>query len=511
MHHHHSNTPDKQVRLASQMIAHSGTYGLVSQLSREHHISRQWLYALKEKGQKAIERVFCPEKQLKEQKVSIERAVLTLFTECHGSREGIQTSLRDILGIRVSTGKISAILHKAGKRAQELLDRQIPGGMRALALDEQYGSKRGEAYLNIVDVQSGQVLASVPPVGVDTDSWKLLLWQMQEKGLKWDIIVSDGGKAIHNAVHQVTPAQVHQRDVWHVLHECQKAQKRLNTSVSDLQKQIEIVKRQAKRVENGEKPRGKNPKTDVAAHVQVVERAKYVAESLRYLTAELQRLLSVVVLGQTPVQGILSPKLRQGELDALLELLSELATVAQGPGSGEIQKLFRHVQLALPHLVSFSEPMSALEQEVSQSLGQTALHLIAWAWQHRAVLGSNTDELACDFPPDWQPAVRKLFKAWNEAVRASSVVENWHSVLRPFLAVHRGLSADMLAILALWHNHRVATRGRHLGQSPIMRSGLENAPTDWLDLLVLPSPSLSPVPAQSETAPFKQNKESLVA
>jgi hypothetical protein len=71
-------------------------------------------------------------------------------------------------------------------------------------------------------------------------------------------------------------------------------------------------------------------------------------------------------------------------------------------------------------------------------------------------------------------------------VRASSVVENWHSVLRPFLAAHRRLSAGLLALLAVWHNHRVAPRGLHEGQSPIQRSGLQEKATDWLVVLGYP-------------------------
>ena len=57
-------------------------------------------------------------------------------------------------------------------------------------------SKRGKAYLNIVDVRSAMVVASIPPVAVDTESWVLLLWQLQEQGLQWNLTVSDGGKAI---------------------------------------------------------------------------------------------------------------------------------------------------------------------------------------------------------------------------------------------------------------------------------------------------------------------------
>jgi len=184
MHQHQCSTADQHIRLASAMIANQGIYGYVTQLSREHHLSRQWLSSLRAKGQEAMKEKFEICAQPTQQEVQRDRMILTVLTECHASREGIQKALEVILGEHVSTGKISAIIHEAGKRAQDYLKRQIPKGRRAIAIDEQYSSQRGKAYLNIVDVWSSLVLASIPPVAVDTESWMLLLWQMQEQGLQ---------------------------------------------------------------------------------------------------------------------------------------------------------------------------------------------------------------------------------------------------------------------------------------------------------------------------------------
>ena len=95
--------------------------------------------------------------------------------------------------------------------------------------------------------------------------------------------------------------------------------------------------------------------------------------------------------------------------------------------------------------------------------------------------------------------------AWQGAVRASSVVENWHSIVRPHLAVHRSLSAGLLAVLAVWHNYRVAPRGVHEGLSPLQRSGMVKPATDWLVALGYP-----PVPATQHLTILK-NEERLVA
>jgi Transposase, Mutator family len=507
MHQRHCTTEAQKVHLASQMIAQQGTRGLVSYLSKEHDISRQSLYTWKSSAQTAIESVFCAKKGEEEDRKR-ERAVLTLFTEGHASREGIQYCIKELLGENISLGAISAIINKAGRRAQEWLSHLSLKGERVLALDEQYGSKRGEAYLNIVDVWSSLVVTSVPPVAVDGESWTLLLWQIQEQGMKWHTIVSDGGKAIQDAVHEVTPDQVHQRDIWHVIHEYQKVQGRVDREVLKLQEQTPVVERQAKRVAAGQKPRGKNPKTDVGAHCRDVQQMEYIATSLRYLSSEFQRLLGIVVLAE---QIILGMEERQEEIKSLLELLSELCEISPKSIKQDIERLFHHVQAALPALLGFCPPLDAIEQQARQLLGEQACRLIGWAWLHRAILGPKREKLVADFPPAWQSTVATLFGAWDQAVRSSSVVENWHSVLRPFIAVHRHLSAQMLALLAVWHNHRVASRGFYKGESPLMRSGLKDQATDWFLTLGYPPTSSAPVPMKMPSIPASEQETDSIA
>jgi hypothetical protein len=488
MHPHHCIPVAQRVNLASRMIVHHKKYGFVSQLSREHNISRQSLYTLKLRGLEAMEKAFKPKQEAIEQMTQVERAVLILFAEGHASREGIQNCLKELLGVDVSTGKISSIMSEAGKRAKDWLDQHIPPGMRDLAIDEQYSNQRAKAHLNIVDAQTSFVYASSPPVAVDSESWKIMLLQMEDNGLKWRVIVSDGGKAIGRAVREITPNVIHQRDVWHVIHEGQKVQDKIDKALKALHQRTPAVERNARRVESGKKPLGRNPQTDVRAHASAVHHMEYVATSLRYLRTELHQLLDIVVLTE---HGLLTSQGRFEEIHALLALLAELYEVIPSPLNKHVKKLLRHVQLALPGLLAFCSDLDAVQQEAITQLGQQACHLIGWAWRERAILGPQTEKLAADLASDWQPVVAKLFAAWDQAVRSSSAVENWHSVLRPFIAVHRCLSADMLAILAVWHNHRLASRGLHKGLSPLIRSGLAKESTDWLAALGYSSASPS--------------------
>lgn len=95
-------------------------------------------------------------------------------------------------------------------------------------------------------------------------------------------------------------------------------------------------------------------------------------------------------------------------------------------------------------------------------------------------------------PEGWRGAAGPVLAAWEGTTQASSAVENWHSVLRPHPAVYRVLSRGLLALLAVWRNHRRFEQAEHAGQSPLELSGLEQRTGDWLEVLGYPAAVMPP-------------------
>jgi hypothetical protein len=226
----------------------------------------------------------------------------------------------------------------------------------------------------LVDVHSGAVWATTSPVAVDGESWTLVLWQVQEQGIAWQSTVSDGGRAIGEAVSTVTPQRPHQRDVWHVLHLWKPIQARLDHLVERLEQQGPVVARQAARLAEGLGLRGKRPTSDVSAHAAQLAQARYVADSLRYLSGEVHHLLEVVVLATHPGQGVVSSSVRQGELETVLSLLDELRQTAPAGMQHELKKLLTRLEAALPQLVLFAPALDGLQDHVCEQLGPGTVH-----------------------------------------------------------------------------------------------------------------------------------------
>ena len=491
----HGSTAQQRAAWVSQMLAGSRTYGLVTLVSRTAGVSRQTLYTWAEQGRLALEQAFEPRDAERAVTPEVERQVLSLLVEAHATVRGIQASLWQVARRRVSLGTISAIVQEAQRRAQAWLSSHAPSSSRPLALDEMYGNDRRGAYLHVVDTASWAVWAAEGPVPVDTESWTLVLWLARERGLRWHTTIGDGGAAIEAALRAVDPTGQHRRDVWHVLHVSAQVQGRLDRRVAQVEAQTASVQRQAARVAAGQRPLGRNPRTDLVAHSAVCSQARATADALRFLTTTLHQLLEVVVL--TPA-GLLDAAARARELTTLLALLDELATTAPTAQQTELARLHRHITLALPGLLAFAPPLDRVQHDAAVVLGPDGVALVAWAWQRRAILAPRRENLVAQVPPAWQTAARLLIETWETAVRASSAVENWHSILRPHLAVHRTLSPGLLALLAVWHNHRAFARGPHAGLSPLHLSDLTDAPADWLVALGYPpldvSPTDSPLP-----------------
>lgn len=488
----HSSTPIQRVHWASALVAHEGSYGLVSQLSRKAGVSRQTLYSWKAKGQRALEAAFAPKEPAEAgaKPCELQRAILTLLVQGHASYRGIQACLKELLGMEVSLGTIAAIVQTAGQQAQSWLVQQVPAEGRVLALDEQYSSKRGEAYLNVVDAQSGQVWATLPPVAVDGESWTLALWYLQEQGVRCKGSVSDGGKAIHEALQTTKAISTHQRDVWHLLHLAAQVQARLERVVQDEEARWVVIERQEQhQATTGQRPTGRPAKTTSQAQEQWLIQLHRLLTAVRYLFAQLHELFEVVVLTGKQEPHLLSCRARREEVQTALDLLEEAIQLIPPTLQKEVQRVIKQVKLALPALLYFAQEVEASQQEAIAQLGDAAVGLIAWAWQRRQILGQRPEQLVEAMAPAWRATASRLLEAWNQVVRASSVVENWHSIVRPHLAVHRSLSAGMLALLAVWHNHRVAPRGIHVGHSPLQRSGFTQPTGDWLEVLGYAAPA----------------------
>jgi hypothetical protein len=246
----------------------------------------------------------------------------------------------------------------------------------------------------------------------------------------------------------------------------------------------------------GKRARGHHIQADVTIHQSDVRTAQRTANDVRFLTQELRRLWEVVVIDQ---RGVLDAAQRQTDLACAMALLAEVAATAPAAQQQEIGALYKTLTAALPDLLTFVAQVAQVQADLHSLLPPEKQALLGWAWLRRKRLGWTSAAILEAVPAAWRAAGRMLLHSWDDAVRVSSSVERWHSILRPHVAVHRTLTTGMLALLAVWHNHRVFTRGVNKGKSPLQLSGMRDAPTDWLVALGYP-PAAAPMQSEQPGA-----------
>jgi transposase-like protein len=478
----HASTPQERAQWTAFMIAHRGEYGVVARLSRAIGVSRPTLYAWRAQAERAVNDAFHPPAPLQQNPATLARQVLSVWI-AHSSDRDIQSAFRALTQRGLSLPTVTSILAEAETRALHLVTTHMPPQARAIALDELFGRDRHGAYLSLADVHSGAVWACVGPLAADEESWTLLLWEVIAHGLVVDRAVMDGGAAARAATRRALPEVLIQGDQWHVLHSGSQLCGRLERIRRDLRDRTAVVARQAARLAAGQRPKGRNPQTDLAAHAAQLAQAQRVVDDVRYLLGELRRLLDVVVVD---ARGVVDAQQRQAELEALLMLLAEVAEAAPARQQGIVRDLQAMLTDALPGVLTFVEQLAHVQADLHGRLDAEAQTLLAWAWLRRWALGWKSVQIVAAIPEAWRAAARVLLTAWDDAVRVSTAVERWHSILRVHLTVHRSLTPGKLALLVVWHNHRVFTRGIHKGHNPLQMSGMADAPTDWLVALGYP-------------------------
>ncbi len=116
--------PQQRRDLAIQVLAGTET---VSELAREHEVSRKFLYQQVDTAQQALDSAFAPVPRSEEvlfylpvTKSWLRQLVLALVFICHSSTRGVVELLRDLFDYRISLGTVHNIVHSAVAHAQRI-------------------------------------------------------------------------------------------------------------------------------------------------------------------------------------------------------------------------------------------------------------------------------------------------------------------------------------------------------------------------------------------------------
>jgi hypothetical protein len=483
-------TLEQRTDVAVQMLAPlpERGWGLVSELARQHGVSRTILYEIRDRGAGGLAEALLPRdpgrpaqtSTLTVNKPFVDRAIAVL-PMLKGSVRDIRLGLSLIFGVARSVGYISETLTAAGEQATAY-NRGVTVPLPILGeADEIFQGRK--PCLTLVDGRSFLVLNLTPAESRDGTTWGLTFLDLVERGVQFHDLACDGATGLRAGVREAELAIPLRPDLFHILQDAHRLTRRLEGSAYKAIETTERARRADLEARGVIRRRGRRLKIKVPLAQAEIKEAKAIEifDNWCWLLSEVRLALEPI----TPAHGIVSVVETKATVETAIELLKEL-------NHPDITALADGLQNKVPELLA---PLEWLEQHLTpvlKHLDADTQAFIIWAWQHRQELNLNIDT---DIPEDLHPVVRAAWDVLGLFHRSSSLAESLHSWLRPYLQIHRGMPKWLLPLLQLFWNHHKFERGKRAGSSPLKLAGVENALSlvAVLDQLFCPSLPAQPI------------------
>ncbi len=489
-------TASQKVTLSVLSLVGKGRYGAVTQLSEDFQLSRPTIYSTGAEAQRVLARHFeKQETRFREVSVSVDEAQLrraVVGLRCHGpnSIRAIENLLPILYpGVRASYGKIQGICVEAESRAAEFNSRADLSGISAGALDEMFS--QGDPVLAGVDLDTGYLFSLALRESRSAQDWKEVLQTGQEQGLCLDVVVKDAARGIAAAVDEVFPDAEQRDDCFHVIYRMNEVrwqlERRAYAAIAKEQ-ELRCARKDARRTGRADRW---TALSNLANYAKRCSAAIELSDSFEEAVREVLEAMEYVDLN--------TAKLR--DADEMKERIVEAGRKMMALRSRRCRKVGRYVVNRAAGLVLHMRALVDRFTALSSDHGDEEVRLACLIWRlfadlkhHRRPWEKRDDEKSLleaiarlrELADDRAQAVLADTDALlQRRHRASSAIEGFNAALRPYLYVHKGVTAGFLELFRAYYNLRTRRWGRHKGTSAhqlLRRQSLG----DWLTELGYP-------------------------
>lgn len=460
-----------RIKLAFIMLSPFRPWGQVTRLAEEYGVSRKFLYQLRDKALAAIASGLLPQKpgrkanprMLEVDRGFIQRAIAAFLSIVPGTVRTTQLLLELLFGVHRSVGTICQTAKELGQAAAKH-HQSLPLSLLALAeADEIFQGRR--PCLTLVDGRSFLVLNLSAEEHRDAITWGSLLLDVQNQGVQFLDLASDGARGIRAGVQEAQLALPLRPDLFHLIREAHRVTRRLE---SRAYRALEVAER-ARRAEQGKQTPNRRQGRPLPVKIERPQAEAQEEQAIGHFDAWTWLFQEI--------RQALEPFDEQGRLTSAEGARQTIQTAICLLRSLDNSVITTAADDFLKSLDDLLAPLIWLEQALApwrRNLDPETEALIVWAWQHRQQLDLEAGQ---GFPPHLQEIVMAFWEMLALFHRSSSLAESLHSWLRPFLQVHRGIPDWLLPLLQVVWNHHVFPRGKRKGKSPLALAGVEEALT----------------------------------
>lgn len=498
-------SPPLRMAIAVQVLS-LREYGLISRLSKEHQISRQFIYNLSHQllnwtilifgvsGQS----LFRTSSHQENEKMILASQILVLRLEGHSPISGIHLLLKRGKYKHSSVGYISELLNEVGAALSNTihLDTGSKGLQFVFAADEVFSN--GQPILVTLDPVSSAIFRIELVKKRDGQSWEQHWQAILAKGIRPLYITNDDGCAMakaHASLFEGTPRQA---DTFHAIAH----------RLGDYTRQL--CKKAYKAIaEEYERKRILDNRVSIKA-IEEHEAKCHTAQALTF--AAIQKYEDFTFLYQCIIENLAlfdehgnRNKALKAQENILIAIgwIRDLALV-----NGKINKQLSHIQKILPTLLHYftvlEQKVVKWESKVKSEQEKEALKVFCAAYQSiknsRKVKSNKAKRYHLHLARNKQKTATELMKQTNidpeqywlalqkdleQVVQSSAMVETINSIIRSYLNVGKNqLGQNQLNLIMFYHNHRRYLKGKRKGHTPMELLTGKKQDKDWLTLMM---------------------------
>ena len=470
-------------------------FGDISRVSCQFDISRKTVYKSRNVALASLNQLLeQPTNALtvKVDETQIRRTIIALTITAPNSIRAIEDMLPLIYpGVTRSFGYIQGVQIEAQRNAAAFNQQVDLSKIHSVAADEVFC--KNKPVLAVIDLDSGFLPSLSFEAQRDGPTWSKVLNEAKSQGMLPKHIVKDGATGMTKAVNDVYPDAQQRDDVFHALYIASKAvaktEKRAYRQITQEANQMQALQ---KATEDEKEAQEKALKLASQKCDEAIARYELAEKALKHLH---QALKSVHI----NVIDLMSPEAAK----SLLALSAHLFEQAKHPDCDTTARYInnRLEGLTLAMIDFYEEQLALCERfpreviahacligeykrtmkNMSKPKQQDARQRILEAYQYiGGVLNKHkTDEL-----------VEALERLLDKRHRASSAIEGFNALLRPYMYMRKGVSQGFLELFKAWHNLRTRRSGKHKGTSAY-ETLVGNKVEDWLTILGFPPSSIT--------------------
>lgn len=486
-------SPSDSVRISAFAVALQGEYGALSELARSFEISRPTVYAKLGAGREALENAFA-ESDLEKVYAAVQvddrmlkRAIVGAYVEGPNSVRDVQALLRTFYGVHVGYGKIHQTLAEAERKAAAFNRSVSLEGIATAALDELFS--QGDPVLAGIDLDTDYLFLLEHCEGRGGEDWAAALRRAKEQGLDLETVVKDAGKGLAAGTTAVFPDAEQRDDCFHAIWKLGQVQQWLEkkgwSQMAELIDAEEAFQEAQRKGHPLYSPSQKLRRT----------RERYQKVVKRH--DEFEKLKNEA-LDAMQFVGFTGNTRRTGAQQAAK--LEDIADRMAALGGKKIKSVAIYLKNRAPGLAAYIDALWEKLETLAEEIGGDVVVASCQLWRraqelrrashwnrrhHLEAAGQLIEQLIALAGDKVNASVEAVCDIIARRHRASSAIENFNSVLRPYLHVHKSVSQGFLDLFRAWRNLRTRAWGRHKGTSAHELVTGEKV-TDWLSMLGYP-------------------------